>query len=246
VLNRQRDIIYGQRLRVLSKDDVHEDVWELVEDELTARLHPLDDKGKPSKQAVPLELFAWLDAIMPLAVTPPGAPWHYPFRTVPALGSALPPFSLWFIANRLEGESGLALREAVAALAGDALDGYRAEILEHAIDDPLNTFFANEQAGLNDLGTQLEEKAEEYILWQQEQEKPLQPRQFADHLKRVFAPLRGAPLTEVQATESGQVRRELEPYVEQAYYHQTTLDLLNKVYQAAQPFRSDWPTWPTT
>jgi preprotein translocase subunit SecA len=244
VLNRQRDIIYGQRMRVLTKDDVHEDVWQLIEEELDLRLGARGAKGRKGQGAPESDVFTWLESIMPVAYTPSSATWTYPFHSAPGLPNVLPPFSIWFSANRLEGNRGLELSRALTGLVDQSLTGYRDEIIARAIETPLDEFFAREKSGLDELGAQLEEKAEEYILWQEEQEKPLQGRAFAEHLKRVFPPFKNAPFAEIQATTAERARRELAPQLERAYYHQTTLDLLNRVYQASQAFRSDWVTPP--
>jgi preprotein translocase subunit SecA len=60
VLNQQRSIIYSQRDRVMDKDDLGEDVTELLRAEIAARVPPAmaDEEG-------PWKLLAWLEQIQP-------------------------------------------------------------------------------------------------------------------------------------------------------------------------------------
>ncbi len=60
VLNKQRSIIYSQRDRVMVKDDLGEDVTELLRAEIAARVPPaMEDQEGPWK------LLAWLEQIQP-------------------------------------------------------------------------------------------------------------------------------------------------------------------------------------
>jgi preprotein translocase subunit SecA len=60
VLNKQRAVIYAQRDRVMTKDDLSEDVAALLKDEVAARVPPAlaDAEG-------PWKLLAWLDQVQP-------------------------------------------------------------------------------------------------------------------------------------------------------------------------------------
>ncbi len=60
VLNKQRSIIYSQRDRVMTKDDLSEDIAALLKDEISTRIPPAlaDAEG-------PWKLLAWLDQIQP-------------------------------------------------------------------------------------------------------------------------------------------------------------------------------------
>ncbi len=61
VLNKQRTIIYSQRDRVMTKDDLYEDIASLLKDEIAARIPPaLQDPEGPWK------LLAWLEQTQPL------------------------------------------------------------------------------------------------------------------------------------------------------------------------------------
>ena len=60
VLNQQRSVVYSQRDRVMEKDDLGEDVAELLRAEIAARVPPAmqDEEG-------PWKLLAWLEQIQP-------------------------------------------------------------------------------------------------------------------------------------------------------------------------------------
>lgn len=62
VLNTQREKIYGQRERILTKDDLSEDVTDMLQDEVLRRVpEALDDEEGPWK------LLSWLEQIQPTA-----------------------------------------------------------------------------------------------------------------------------------------------------------------------------------
>ena len=60
VLNTQRGKIYAQRDRIFMKDDLHEDVSEMLREEVLRRVpEALQDEGGPWK------LLSWLEQIQP-------------------------------------------------------------------------------------------------------------------------------------------------------------------------------------
>jgi preprotein translocase subunit SecA len=75
VLNRQRELIYSQRLRLLLRDDLHDDLWAMVEAEVDRRLRQM----KPGEGWKVIE---WLDSIQPPMVLGDG-------RFLPSFGLAL-------------------------------------------------------------------------------------------------------------------------------------------------------------
>ena len=77
VLNTQRSRIYGQRDRVFTKDDLSEDVNEMLRTEVSLRVPlSLDDPEGPWK------LFAWLDQIQPTIVVDQSVYPSYTFRVL--------------------------------------------------------------------------------------------------------------------------------------------------------------------
>ncbi len=77
VLNTQRGKIYGQRDRIFRKDDLDEDVTEMLQEEVLRRVpEALDDEGGPWK------LLSWLEQIQPSIPTKEGI---YPSYTIQLL-----------------------------------------------------------------------------------------------------------------------------------------------------------------
>jgi preprotein translocase subunit SecA len=101
VLNSQRMRIYSQRDRVFDKDDLSEDVDELLIGEIQQRVPPalMDEEG-------PWRLLAWLDQIQPLIPLPDGI---------------FPTFSYRLLLDQIE-HSGQDLQSSVLELAKLAID----------------------------------------------------------------------------------------------------------------------------
>jgi preprotein translocase subunit SecA len=106
VLNKQRAQIYSQRDRIFVKEDLHEDVAEMLRQEVEARV----EAGMTDPEG-PWKLLAWLDQIQP------------PFMSA---GRLFPTFGLALLLERLgDGD----LRAALTQLVADALDAEHAHAL---------------------------------------------------------------------------------------------------------------------
>ncbi len=130
VLNKQRTAIYSQRNRVFEKEDLREDVGELLRQEIQQRVQKHAQEGERWR------LFAWLEQTQPSFLTPQGI---FPSFTYQVLLNALHASSanleqaLLDLASRaLEAEHDH-LRQSVQILldrAGDDLENQQAERLE--------------------------------------------------------------------------------------------------------------------
>ncbi len=109
VLNRQRELIYGQRLQLLLREDLHDDLWAMVEAEVGRRLQQM----KPGEGWKVIE---WLDNIQPPMVL--------------SDGRFLPSFSLSLLLERLE--SGTPSLQGVTALLREAAQAAAAHWAEAA------------------------------------------------------------------------------------------------------------------
>lgn len=109
VLNRQRELIYSQRLRLLLRDDLHDDLWAMVEAEVERRLRQM----KPGEGWKVIE---WLDSVQPPMVL--------------SDGRFLPSFSLALFLERLE--SGEPSLQGVVALLHEAAQAAAAHWAEAA------------------------------------------------------------------------------------------------------------------
>ncbi|HSJ54339.1 MAG TPA: preprotein translocase subunit SecA, partial [Anaerolineae bacterium] len=121
VLNRQRETIYGERLRILQSSDLRAEVWRMLEAQASEYL----EKGQEPEQEN--RLFVGLDDVVPLIVPSPTAPFQGPV----AFGShftAFPPFTISFLADQLAGRPLDQAREDLRALARQAAASYGEQI----------------------------------------------------------------------------------------------------------------------
>jgi preprotein translocase subunit SecA len=166
VLNTQRQAIYSQRDRIFTKEDLSEDVSELLSTEVDRRVpEALDNEEGPWK------LLAWLDQIQP---------------PLDLGGMLFPSYSLRLLLDHLSSQqksyaSASELRDALVGLAGEAL---RAEE-EHL----LRTVNSLMDAGQDRLQSQVNERLEAVntffeglSLGEAEDSTPRTPRELVDEL----------------------------------------------------------------
>ena len=104
VLNTQREVIYEQRRRILTKQDLRDDVWEVVEAEIGRRVGAVWSEDPPD----PLRLVDYLERVQPTASI--------------AEGTLFPSFSLQYVLSSLPvGSSPEELRAALTERVRDAL-----------------------------------------------------------------------------------------------------------------------------
>jgi preprotein translocase subunit SecA len=135
VLNKQRAQIYSQRDRIFVKDDLHEDVVDMVRAEVKKRVEIglADEEG-------PWKLIAWLDQVQP--------PFMSDNRLFPTFGLSLlleqispddlRGSTIQLVANAIEAESAHMLR-AVESLIEKTEESLEAQTSER--DDALDTYF---------------------------------------------------------------------------------------------------------
>ena len=109
VLNKQRAQIYSQRDRIFVKEDLHEDVLEMLSAEVKKRVEAglVDEEG-------PWKLIAWLDQVQP------------PFVSN---GKLFPPFGLSLLLEDLQGKQGEELTRGIVNLVRQALEAEHAHTL---------------------------------------------------------------------------------------------------------------------
>jgi preprotein translocase subunit SecA len=157
VLNAQRNRIYEQRDKIFQKDDLHEDVREMLHIELGPRIHNgLQDKEGPWK------LLAWLEDLQPTINTPWVDYPSYTYRlaleelgqpqTVEALGLKLAEMAR----NSVQTENEHLLM-GVANLLDRGDEALRTQLIERsdALDAYLETFDPSEEHDLNNEISQL-------------------------------------------------------------------------------------------
>jgi preprotein translocase subunit SecA len=166
VLNTQRQRIYSQRDRIFTKEDLSEDVSELLSTEVNRRVPEAlsDDEG-------PWKLLAWLDQIQP---------------PLDLGGMLFPSYSLKLLLDHLSVKqksyaSPAELRDALVGLAGEALQAEE--------DHLLSTVNSLLEAGQDRLKSQVNERLEALDtffeglgLGEAEDNAPRSPRELQDEL----------------------------------------------------------------
>ncbi len=210
VLNSQRKRIYGQRDLIFTKDDLHQDVIEMLATEVQRRVpQALEEVEGPWK------LLEWLDQIQP---------------TLNLGGALFPSYSMRLLLDHLTKNRGqyagpADVQDALLRLAGDALQA-ESEHIQHTAE----TLLENTQQRLDD---QLKERAEALDtffegLGLEEGEEIRSPRQLLDELQGlVHVPLRLSPEEQrLLRDEPRQVRDAIRQQVEAGVATQSMTRLL--------------------
>ncbi|MBL7183742.1 MAG: preprotein translocase subunit SecA [Anaerolineae bacterium] len=237
VLNRQRQLIYDQRYRILTKDNLHPDVWAMIEEEL--------DRGLESE----LEFVAYLDQILPLYVASADAPFRCPYSFFGKL-TCFPPFSISFLAEQmagpvLSGSTELAevlskglrpehLRQEILEMNREATEEYREHLLEKVVGETLERVEDRYQDGLQRYAESLEWKVEDYLAWAEERGKTVGSRDLVQHLQKVFPLPLKLGLAEMRGLELEEVMERLFEALDVAY-HRMICESLIKGIQARLP-----------
>ncbi len=210
VLNSQRKRIYGQRDLIFTKDDLHQDVIEMLATEVQRRVpQALEEPEGPWK------LLDWLDQIQP---------------TLNLGGALFPSYSMRLLLehltkNRGQYTSPADVQDALLRLAGDSLQAESEHIQRSA-----ETLLENTRQRLDE---QLKERAEALDtffegLGLEEGEEPRTPRQLLDELQSmVHVPLRLTPDEQrLLRTEPRQVREAIRQQVQAGVTAQVVTRLL--------------------
>jgi preprotein translocase subunit SecA len=135
VLNKQRTQIYNQRDRIFVKEDLSEDVADMLQDEVTKRvgIGLADEEG-------PWKLIAWLDQVQPSFDSQNGLFPSYGFKLIldQIKNDNLKPSTLDLISRAIETEGAHNLR-AIESLVEKTREAFEAQTAER--DDALDAFF---------------------------------------------------------------------------------------------------------
>ena len=210
VLNSQRKRIYGQRDLIFTKDDLHQDVIEMLATEVQRRVpQALEDKEGPWK------LLDWLDQIQP---------------TLNLGGVLFPSYSMRLLLDHLLKDRGqyagpAEVQEALLRLAGDALRA-ESEHIQHAAE----TLLDGAHQRLDDQLAERTEAVDTFFegLGLEEGEETRSPRQLLDELQGiVHVPLRLTPDEQrLLRDEPRQVRTAVRKQVEAGVTGQAVVRLL--------------------
>ena len=234
VLNRQRELIYGRRYRILAGRDLESELWDILESEVDQRL----EEGL-SRNGDEVALLSHLNEILPLSLAPPGAP--FPFR-YPFLGNltCFPPFSVSFLARHLAIFPPEQIPDTLLQIGRRASDEYRQHLLEDIVGERFDGALDRYR---DDLGTYrefLENKVDDYVDLMEEQGRPLSGQDLLQYVQGVFPiPLKVKP-GDLRGLSLPDATDRLLSHLESAY-HQELCDRLLKATQARTPasFRLD-------
>jgi preprotein translocase subunit SecA len=164
VLNKQREQVYSQRDRIFTKEDLTEDVAEMLQTEVESRVEAglTDEEG-------PWKLIAWLDGVQP------------PFE---AQGRLIPSFGLSLVLKELDGASDLG--SAIPGLVSRAIEaehGHAQRAIEALID--------RTEDGLQLQIDERKDSLDAYFESRRDMQEELRPQKAAEELAAlIHTPLR--------------------------------------------------------
>ena len=222
VLNRQRESIYGERLRILTSHDLKTEVWRMIEgqaDDLLKKYRP-----DPEHQRL---LFASLDDLLPLIPLVPNAPFPGPLVFGGQL-TAFPSFTVSFLADQLATSSSLdAVQEMLLNLPRRAAASYREQV-RHTVSELVSATQEHYEERLDRFRALLDEKIEDFVQLVEERAQILDVRRLAQHLERTY-PLKLTVPQETSRTDLDQLRDHWMAEVEAEFHRQTCTGLIERV-----------------
>ena len=198
VLNRQRETIYDERLRILKSEDLRSEMWRMVEGQVDEYVEKLGEE--PDDYRV---LFAGLDDVLPLILPAPKSPFQGPLSFAGHL-TAFPPFTIAFLSDQLAGQPLESVRDTLAELPHLSATSY-GEQVRQTVAETAQAILEKYDERLARFGSLLDEKIEDYLQLLEERGQSLDPRRLVQHLERTY-PLRltmpaGDDLAEIQGLD---------------------------------------------
>jgi preprotein translocase subunit SecA len=179
VLNRQRETIYSERLRVLRSDDLRPEVWRMLEGQVDEYLEKYNEGLEQQRQ-----LFAGLDDVVPLVLPAPKAPFQGPLPFGSHL-TAFPPFTISFLADQLAGRPLDEVRQTLLDLPREAAAGYGQQLRE-SVGEVARDTLAKYEERLDRYRALLDEKFDDFEQLAEDRGQALDPRRLIQHLERTF------------------------------------------------------------
>jgi preprotein translocase subunit SecA len=221
VLNRQRETIYDERVRILRSDDLRNEVGRMLERQVDEYLEKADDG--PAQQRV---LFGGLDDVVPLTLPAPSAPFQGPLSFGGQL-TAFPPFTISFLADQYAGQPVSEVEQALRELAEQAAASY-GEQLRQTVADTAQSILDSYEERLDRYRAFLDEKIEDYLQLVEERGQFADPRRLAQHLERTY-PLKLTMPRAVGQLDLDDLRDHWLAEVEIQFHRQTCNALLDRV-----------------
>lgn len=221
VLNRQRELIYEQRYRVLTKDTLEEGLCKMIRAEVDDQLNNI--LGKPGDE---WKLLRRLDGIVGNLPAPKGT-------ELPSLGgqAIFPPFIVTLLAQAMSDRSSNELLHDLVEATRTAVDAYREHVLEEVIGENWKKAREDYDQDLEEKSEKLEQIIDNYVDLLKEQGRALHNRNLLEHLHRVFPLPLGVKAAELNGWEIGEVKDHLLATLKRVYHQQVCKKLIDRVQE---------------
>jgi preprotein translocase subunit SecA len=220
VLNRQRETIYSERLRIIQSDDLRPEVWRMLEGQVSEYLEKYEEGPEPQRQ-----LFAGLDDVVPLVIPAPNHLFQGPVDFGGHL-TAFPPFTISFLADQLADQPLEEVQETLAALPRQAATGYGEQISEN-VSEVARDIENKYEERLDRYRALLDEKIEDYVQLMEERGQPIEPRRLVQHLERAF-PLKLTTPPELYSADLDDMREHWLAELEIEFHRLTCLGFMER------------------
>jgi preprotein translocase subunit SecA len=221
VLNRQRETIYGERLRILKSDDLRPEVWRMLEGQVSEYLEKY--KEGPEQQRM---LYAGLDDVVPLVLPGPKEPFQGPLAFGSSALTAFPPFTISFLADQLADQPLEQVRQTLLDLPRQAAVGYGEQVRETVGEVARDTLGKYEER-LDRYRALLDEKIDDFMQLLEERGQPLDPRRLVQHLERTY-PLKLTTPQELYGAGMDDLREHWLAEIEIEFHRLTCLGLMER------------------
>ncbi len=218
VLNRQRETIYSERLRILQSSDLRPEIWRMLESQVDEYLEEHGDERRA--------VFAGLDDVVTLYVPPRSAPFQGPIVFGGSL-TAFPPFTIGFLADQLAGRPLQEVTQALRDIAAQAASIYGTQISQ-TVAETAQSILEKYDERLDRYRAFLDEKIEDYIQLVQERGQHADPRRLAQHLDRTY-PLKLSLPQDTRDLDLDDLREHWLVEIEAEYHRQTCQSLMARI-----------------
>jgi len=220
VLNRQRETIYDERVRILKSSDLRTEVWRMLETQVDEYL---EKHGSGDERRL---IFSGLDDVVPFTIPARSAPFQGPVVFGGNL-TAFPPFTIGFLADQYAGRPLDGVQQALQGLARQAASIYGEQIRE-TVGETSRDILEKYDERLDRYRALLDEKIEDYLQLVQERGQQADPRRLAQHLERTF-PIKLTMPQDIQGLDLDDLRDHWLVEVEVEYHRQTCEGLMARV-----------------
>lgn len=242
VMNQQREMIYRQRQRILTKDDLWTDMWAMIDEEIDSRRKEL--ASQPERA---WEFANFFDVLAPLSYAPvqvqksgkgkrskvPGAmlayeSLRYPY-TLSAVRSVFLPFSISYLAHELASLPAGRRQPELVATVSNAVSEYRGYIMDQAIHESFARAQERYQEGWDGQKELLEQRIMTYLDMIEERGKAFDPRDMLDQVQRGLPVRLSISPQDLAGMEVDDIRALFEEAMVQSYHVATCDQLVRRV-----------------